>query len=138
MKEFWSSIKEAIIWLGIIVGLVLGIVGIRQVFDLSRLETVTGFGFLCIALLLVVQLKRLSDIAEILKGREAQGGNPVSKPSPEEKPSGGGVVGGGLIGGIAGSLIAPGLGTIIGAIIGALIGNKIEYDEIQKKKRRKR
>jgi len=46
MKEFFASTKEPLYWLVGVVGFVAAILAIDSKYDLSRLEIMTGFGFI--------------------------------------------------------------------------------------------
>ena len=142
-RRFLESVKQGIVWLGIGVGIVVGLFFLIDRFDLSRLEIIVTLGFVGFGLLVYGQTKSLGRIESLLQAMGKTSNNPSSgqhkpgtQPKPPEKPTGSGAVGGAVIGGIIGTILAPGAGTVIGGLLGALIGNKAEYDDIQRRKRR--
>jgi len=142
-QQIWKPFKQGLAWIGVVVGITAGLVALQNLFALSRLEIIVSLGFLGIGLLGYIQLGLLTQIRSGLQSSKSTNNpsNPQYKPGQQpptsEKPTGSGAVGGAVIGGIIGSLISPGPGTIIGGILGALIGNKIEYDDIQRKGKKK-
>jgi len=139
-RRFWESLKQGIVWVAIGIGIVVGLFALKDIFDLSRLEIIVTLGFLGLFLVGYAQIKLLGEIHSHVRPKQEPSGNPSSQwqkvqPEPPEKPTGSGAVGGAVIGGIIGTILAPGPGTFIGGLLGALIGNKIEYDDIQRRKR---
>lgn len=144
-RRFWESVKQGIVWIAIGIGIVVGLFALKDIFDLSRLEIIVTLGFLGLFLVGYAQIKLLGDIHRYVQSTQKPSGNPSSgqhklgaQPEPPEKPTGSGAIGGAVLGGIIGTILAPGPGTAIGGLLGALIGNKIEYDDIQRRKRRPR
>jgi len=147
-RRFWQSVKAGIIWVGVGVGIVAGLIGLAKAFDLTRLEIIVSLGFLGLGILGYSQIRLLGDIHTHLLGNQKHSNNPSGNPSsqwqrgereqePPERPTGSGAVGGAVIGGIIGTILAPGVGTFIGGLLGALLGNKIEYDDIQRRRGRR-
>jgi len=135
-------VKQGIVWVAIGIGIVVGLFALKGIFDLSRLEIIVTLGFVGLGLLGYAQIKLLGEIHSHVRAKPKPSGNPSTgqhkpgaQPKPPEKPTGSGAVGGAVIGGIIGTILAPGPGTVIGGLLGALLGNKVEYDDIQRRKR---
>ena len=141
LRTFWESVKQGIVWLGVCLGIVVGVFVLIDRFDLSRLEILVTLGFIGLGLVGYAQIKLLGKIDSLLRAKQKPSNNPghgEHKPEPPEKPTGSGAVGGAVLGGIIGTILTPGLGTVIGGLLGALVGNKIEYDDIQRRKKPRR
>ncbi len=99
-RRFWESVKQGIVWLGIGVGIVVGLFALADRFDLSRLEIIVTLGFIGLLLLGYAQTKLLGEIHSHVRPKQEPSGNPSSQghkvqPKPPEKPTGSGAVGGG-------------------------------------------
>jgi len=78
-RRFWESVKQGIVWLGIGVGIVVGLFFLIDRFDLSRLEIIVTLGFLGLLLLGYAQTKLLGEIHSHVRPKQEPSGNPSSQ-----------------------------------------------------------